>query len=252
LIEMKLNTIVRFLNKELKISKIKDSSRNGLQVRAKNEIKKIGFAVDGCLSTFEKAKKANVDLLIVHHGIKWNKVRDGKLTKKRENFLKKNKISLYCAHLPLDAHPKYGNNIILSNILNLKNIKKFSVYNGSKIGYSGEFKKRATTNKIKNIMNKKLKSKSKAFKFGKNQIKTIGIVSGSGGNGYLDAIEKKLDCFLTGEIKLSRFHLTKESKLNVIVAGHYATETVGVKALMPLLKERFGVKTVFIENKVDL
>jgi len=249
---MKLNTIVRFLNKELKISKIKDDSKNGLQVRCNPEVKKIGFAVDGCLSTFEKAKKAKVDLLIVHHGIKWSPQKKPEINKKREMFLKKNKISLYGVHLPLDAHNKYGNNIVLSILLGLKNIKKFGKYRGSKIGYMGKFEKATPLNAIAKLLNKKLKTKSKVYVFGKKTIKTIGVVSGGGALAIQEALKERLDCLLTGEMGLGDHNWAQDTKLSMIIAGHYATETVGVKALMPLLKGRFGVKIVFIENKVDL
>ena len=250
--ELKLNTIVRFLNKELKINKIKDSSRNGLQVRGKDRIKKIGFAVDGCLLTFKKAKKAKIDLLIVHHGIKWTPQKRSELNKKREMFLKRNKISLYGVHLPLDTHNKQGNNIGLCNILGLKNIKKFGIYGSSKIGYSGKFEKAVTLPIIANILDKKLKTKSKIYPFGKKTIKTIGVVSGGGADAIQEAVKEKLDCFLTGEMNLGHYNWAKDSKLNMIVAGHYATETVGVKLLRPLIKNKFDIQTVWIENKVDL
>ena len=249
---MKLNTIVRFLNKELNINKIKDSSRNGLQIRIKNDIKKIGFAVDGCLSTFEKAKKAKVDLLIVHHGIKWKPQKYQLINKKREDFLKKNKISLYAAHLPLDVNYKYGNNVGLCNIFGLINIKRFGRYHGFKVGYKGSFKKVMNITQISNMLNKKLKTKCRIFPFGNKQIKTVGIVSGSGADVIEDIIKERLDCFLVGEIKLSDYHRARDSNLNVVVAGHYATETVGIKSLQSLLKQKFKVETTFIENKVDL
>ena len=88
----KLSQIKKFLDKELKIKSFPDSSKNGLQVKCKPEVNKIGFAVDGCISTFEKAQKLKVDLLIVHHGINWKKQKYPKLAKKREDFLKKNNI----------------------------------------------------------------------------------------------------------------------------------------------------------------
>lgn len=84
----KLSAIKKFLNEELKVKSIPDASKNGLQVSGKNEVKRIGFAVDGVLSTFEKAKKAKVDLLIVHHGVKWIPQKYKELTNKRLQFLK--------------------------------------------------------------------------------------------------------------------------------------------------------------------
>ncbi len=246
----KLISITRFLNKELKIRSFQDSSKNGLQVKAKKEISKIGFAVDACLSTFEKAKKEKAGLLIVHHGLFWKGLKDKTgIKKKRINFLKKNKISLYACHLPLDTHPRYGNNIQLAEILDLRNIKKFGKYHGKTIGFQGEFKKSVTISKIADILNKKIKTKSRIYQFKKNKIKTIGIVSGGGSEDLEEAFNKKLDCFLTGEMPHFSYNLAKDLKQNIILSGHYETETVGVKALMPLLKQKFDVKTIFIENK---
>jgi dinuclear metal center YbgI/SA1388 family protein len=248
----KLNSIARFLNKELDIKKISDSSRNGLQIRCKPEVKRIGFAVDACLSTFEKAKKAKVDLLIVHHGVKWKRQKYRKLAKKREEYLKKKNISLYGVHLPLDAHNKYGNNIRLANILNIEKPKKFAKYHGSNIGYKGMFKKSTTLQNIAKVLNKSLKTKTRIFPFGKKKIKTIGIVSGGGGETIEEAVKDKVDCLVLGEIDLGAHNRAKDYGLNMVVAGHYATETTGVKALMPVLKEKFKVQTIFIDNPTGL
>lgn len=248
----KLIEITKFLDKELKIKSIQDSSKNGLQVRCKNEVKKAGFAVDASLSTFELAKKANIDLLIVHHSLKWKPQKHREVYKKRLGFLEKNKISLYGVHLPLDSNEKYGNNIELCRILDLIEIKKFALYKGSKIGYSGKFKKSTNLEKISGILNKKLKTKCKFYSFGKKTIKSIGIVSGGGGDHIDDAFNEKLDCFLVGEIDLGDYNRAKDFKLSIILAGHYATETLGVKALMPIISKRFKVKTVFIDNTTGI
>jgi len=248
----KLSAIKRFLDKELDIKKIPDSSRNGLQTSGKKEIKKIGFAVDGVLSTFEKAKKAKVDLLIVHHGVKWKPQKRKELTKKRMDFLIKNKIALYGVHLPLDAHHKYGNNIQLAQILDLKNIKKFGRYNGHTLGYKGIFKKATSIRKMVSVLNKKLETKSQVLNFGKKNIKSIAIVSGGAGSMVENSVKEKCDCFLTGEISLGDYNTAKDYKTNMIASGHYATETGGVKALMPVLKEKFNIQTIFIDNKTGV
>ena len=244
----KLINIVKFLNKELKIKSIKDSSQNGLQVNCKKEINKIGFAVDSSLAVLDKAKKAKVDMLIVHHGIIWKPLKYKDLITKKIAFLKKNKISFYGAHLPLDAHYNYGNNIELCRILGLIKTKKFGNYHGQPIGYSGEFKKSKTMDQISKVLNKKLHTRCKIFAFGKTKIKSIGIVSGGGSDCLPDAVKQKKDCFLTGETGLGAYNRAQDYKMSMIVAGHYATETLGVKALMPVLSERFKVKTIFIEN----
>jgi len=249
----KLRNIAKLLSTELKTRHIPDSSKNGLQVRIKKNIKKIGFAVDSNLTTFKKAKKANCDLLIVHHGLKWKGQKYKKLTKKRENFLKKNNISLYAAHLPLDAHKKYGNNIQLAKILNLKKLKRFGRYKENhSISYIGQLAKRKKIKDIANILNKELKTKCNVYNFGKNKIKNIAICSGGGADLLEEATENKADLFITGEIDHNAYSRAKDYKINLIQAGHYATETVGLKALMPLIKEKFNVKTVFIDNPTGL
>lgn len=248
----KLTVIKKFLDKELNIKKIQDSSRNGLQVKGRSNIQKIGFAVDASLSTFNLAKKAKVDLLVVHHGIKWKDAKRTELIKQIENSFKKSNISLYAVHLPLDAHKKHGNNIGLCSILNLIDIKKFGVYHGFKLGYKGNLDKTSTMQNIANILNRKLKTKCHIYSFGKTKIKSIGIVSGGGASAIEDAVLEKLDCFITGEINLSAFNKARDQKLNMIVAGHYATETVGICALKELIGKRFKVKTEFIDNRVEL
>jgi dinuclear metal center YbgI/SA1388 family protein len=245
--KMELNRIVKFLDRELRVRKIKDESVNGLQVKAGSDIERVGFAVDSCMSTFEKAKKENVDLLIVHHGIKWKPQMYPELKAQRENYLKRNNISLYGAHLPLDLHPEYGNNIGLARILNLKKIKRFGIYHGVRIGYSGAFEKSMDINQIAGILNKSLKTKCSVLPYGKEKIKTIGVVSG-GASDMIEEAAKKVDCFLLGETYHGGVCRIKDYKLNVILGGHYKTEIVGVKSLMPLIKEKFNVKTVFIDN----
>ena len=107
-----LNTIVRFLNKELKIRSIKDESKNGLQVRASDNMNKVGLAVDACMEVFEKAKKLGCDLIFIHHGIFWKKHKESEsVIKEKIRFLNRNKISVYAAHLPLDKNRIYGNNV---------------------------------------------------------------------------------------------------------------------------------------------
>jgi dinuclear metal center YbgI/SA1388 family protein len=246
-------TITRFLNKELQTSKISDVSRNGLQVKASKSIKKIGFAVDACLDVFLKAKKAKCDLLIVHHGLFWKKYKDvNGIKANRVQWLKKNKISLYANHLPLDRHRKYGNNISLCNILGLSGVKLFGKYKGVSVGYIGEVEKSQSFSSILSKVNKTLKTKSFSKDFAKKKIKKVAVVSGGGDFAVEEAIKKKADLFVTGEFGHELFHIAKEKKLSVIAAGHYATEVLGVKALMPLLKDRFGVDVVFLDVKTGL
>jgi len=240
-----LKEVVDFLDNELGIKDVADSSNNGLQVSGNNEVKKVAFAVDGCMEVFEKAK--DFDMVIVHHGISWDdslKYLTG-INYSRVKFLIDNNISLYAAHLPLDKHPKHGNNAELCRILGLKHIHGFGNYHEQMIGFAGE--KEISLNDFVKEINKKLNTSCKVFDFGKNKIKKIGVVSGGGSSALNEAIEKGLDCFVTGEVPHHTYQLAKEGKINLIAAGHYATETLGVKALMELVKKKFDVETVFID-----
>ena len=242
------------LNETLRVRKIRDASVNGLQVRQRTsgEIRRVGFAVDACRSTFEKASLRDVDMLVVHHGIKWRPQKDRDLSERRMAFLKKHNIALYAAHLPLDLHEEYGNNIQLCRMLGVGDTRRFGQYHGIKIGYAGTFGAPRRLADIAKRLRNGLGSECRVYAFGKDRVRSVGIVSGGGGSMLKDAREAKLDCFLVGEIDLAVYNAAREFGMNLIVAGHYATETVGVRALMRLVGEAFGVQTIFIDDPKDL
>ena len=246
--------IAGFLNETLRVRKIRDASVNGLQVRqrAGGEIHRVGFAVDACLSTFEKAHRRDVGMLVVHHGIKWRPQKDRDLAERRTAFLKQHNIALYAAHLPLDLHEEYGNNIQLCRMLGVHDPRRFGRYHGIRIGYAGTFRAPRRLSDIAKRLRNGLGSECRVLPFGRDRVRTIGIVSGGGGSMLKDARSEKLDCFIVGEIDLAVYNAARESRMNIIVAGHYATETVGVKALMQPVGEAFGVQTLFIDDPKDL
>ena len=249
-----IRNITGLLNRTLRVGKIKDSSMNGLQVRSRKngEITKVGFAVDACISTFERAKKLGIDLLVVHHGIKWRPQKDRDLENSRAAYLKRNNIALYGAHLPLDLHEECGNNMQLCRLLDVQDPRKFGRYHGIKIGYAGRFAKATSLDAAASVLSKTLSTECRVFRFGKDRIRSIGIISGGGGSMLKDAVAEKLDGFLVGEIDLAVYNAAREYKMNLLVAGHYATETLGVRALMPLVSDVFGVETVFVEDPKEL
>ncbi len=246
--------IAGFLNKTLRVGKIKDASVNGLQVRSRKNgaVATVGFAVDACLSTFEKASELEVDLLVVHHGIKWRPQKDRELAKKRAAFLEKHGMALYAVHLPLDLHEEYGNNMQLARFLHVRDVRKFGRYHGIKIGCAGVLRPAASLAAIAARVTKQLGTACRVLPFGKDRIRSIGIISGGGGSMLPDAVREGLDCFLVGEADLALFNAARDHGISVIAAGHYATETVGVRALMPVVKEVFAVRTVFVEDGKDL
>jgi dinuclear metal center YbgI/SA1388 family protein len=149
--------------------------------------------------------------------------------------------------LPLDKHGDFGNNVQLFKLLQLKNTKPFGLTDGNYIGYRGEFSEGKTFDELVAAVEDNLKTKCKVLKFGKDNIKTVAIISGSGAADLPEAIEKGIDVFITGEIKHSSYHLAKDGKINIIAAGHYATETIGLKTLMQVVEQKFNIPTLFIE-----
>ena len=246
--------IVNFLDEYLNVLAFPDKSRNGLQVEGKEEVEKIAFAVDACMDTFIKARAFGADMLIVHHGLIWGGIEYVRgLVQKRLKFLLENELNLYAAHLPLDLHPEVGNNAQLLKLLELEPREPFGSYNGLNIGYISEFDEPKPLPLVAQILVEKLKTDYvKAYEFGVEEIRRVGVVSGRGGFAIPEAIEKGVNLFITGEFLHDDYHTAKEGRLSVIAAGHYASETLGVKALMPVLREKFGVKTVFIDNPTGL
>jgi len=250
----KLKEIVGFLDEYLEINEFEDRSWNGLQFEGKSEVKKILFAVDAGIETFQKAVEEKADMIIVHHGHFWKTI-DPSIraeNKERMNILFKNEISLYGAHLPLDSHKEVGNNAQLLKIMGAKIKEEFGDNNGKKVSWLGELEKEKSFKEIEEIINKKLGVKSKALNFGKEKIKTIAVCSGGGGYPtFAEALSKKVDLYLTGD-SMEVYHLVKDSKFNVIFAGHHTTETIGIKALSDVVSKKFEIETIFVDIPTGL
>jgi len=248
-----LHQICQFLDTELNIAQIEESAINGLQVEGKEVIKKVICAVDASLETFAEAKKQNAEMVIVHHGLFWDKPEalTGALYK-RLAVLFKNDISLYAVHLPLDLHPELGNNAQLMNLFTPKTREPFGDYHGVTIGYVGKLDQEIDVVSIKQKLEETLNTTCRLLSFGKQKMKTIAIVSGGGSDIFKEVVEKKIELFITGESKLFTYHLAKESKINIIFAGHYATETLGIKALAKTLSQKFQLECHFIDIPTGL
>jgi dinuclear metal center YbgI/SA1388 family protein len=246
-----VGNVAAFLNKELHVSKIKDPwSKNGLQVKTTKTVTKVALAVDACMDVFNTAKKLGCDLVVVHHGLLQPGEKVTELTKSRLNFLKKNKISLYASHLPLDKSLEYGNN---SNIIRMLGMGLELKTPFSEVGYVISIKDRRGVDSIKKELDRRLDANCKVWKFGKMWVSKIAVCSGYGGGETVDgAIEIGADLLITGELSHGSYLKLKESKINAIIGGHYKTETVGVKMIGELLEEKFNLKTIFIDNPTGM
>lgn len=246
---MTRNELVKWLDKYLFINEVEDRAWNGLQVEGKDEVKKIGFAVDAGIEIFEKADKAEIDFLIVHHGMFWKNWNPSfvSATKNRIEALNENGISLYCAHLPLDRHKEVGNNAQLLKIIGAEITGEFDIEEGKNISWIGEFSTPKTVEEIAEILNKKLNTECKTLPFGKDKIKTVVVCSGAGGyTTHQKAFESGVDLYITGEA-IDMTAWDRDLKFNVIFGGHYATEIVGVQALSQVIEKEFNINVEFIE-----
>lgn len=250
---MNLKEIVNFLDDYLHIAEWEDKSMNGLQVEGRKDINKIVFAVDACMETFYQAQSKGADMLIVHHGLIWGSIGHIKgQIMKRLKYLLENELSLYAAHLPLDAHPDIGNNVELMRILGARIEEPFGDYHGKPIGYVGSLDQPKTLEEINGMLKQQLSVDSLTFNFGANDIKYVACVSGAGTSTVPEAGEKEVDLLVTGETDHSSYHTAKEFSLNIMFAGHYATETLGVKALMNVIRDKFDVEVEFVDVPTGL
>ncbi|MEJ2721531.1 MAG: Nif3-like dinuclear metal center hexameric protein [bacterium] len=240
-------TLVDYLDDYLEVGSIPDKSLNGLQVEGRGRIKRAAFAVDACLRTIRTAARYHADILIVHHGLFWSgNERITGVMRERIAALIESKMSLYAAHLPLDCHAEVGNNVQLARLLDLSVGKRFADYHGVRIGYLAEADEPISRQSFVARVEKALRTKTDTLAFGPANIKRVGIVSGAASEFAAEARDLGCQAFLTGETSHIAYHVAKEARINVVYAGHYATEAVGVKALADHLRRRFTLECRFV------
>ncbi|HEU5248151.1 MAG TPA: Nif3-like dinuclear metal center hexameric protein [Candidatus Udaeobacter sp.] len=243
-----LSDIVSYTNDFLRIREIGDwdNALNGLQIENSGGVTKIGAAVDASTRVLQAAPKQNVDLLIVHHGLFWPGLQPvtGVLRRQLELAFENN-IALYSAHLPLDLHPRVGNNAQLATALGLKSNQPFFEEKGQLIG----LKARASLSRdeVDRELQKALSGPVKAFMFGPKKTGTIGIITGGAGSEIYKVAKEEIDTFITGEAPHWAAVAADELGMNLLLGGHYATEVFGVKALAVHLSKRFKIPWVFID-----
>ena len=221
-----------------------DGAANGLQVENRGGVTRIAAAVDASLATVKLAIAAGADLLIVHHGLFWSPAHPW--TGRKYELLRllvENNLAVYSSHLPLDAHPKLGNNAQLCAALGLKNLKPFFASHGQAIGFKSQAK--ISRNELAAKLERATGAKPKIIPGGKKICEKIGIVTGGAGAELRLAAEEGVDTFITGEGPHWTYALAEELGMNVFYGGHYATETFGVKALAAELSRKFGVPWTF-------
>jgi dinuclear metal center YbgI/SA1388 family protein len=244
---------VRYADHYLRVQEIGDwpNALNGLQIENSGRVTKIGAAVDVSTSVLIEAAKKDIDLLIVHHGLFWPGLQPVTGALRRQLKLAfENDIALYSAHLPLDIRPQIGNNAQLARFLGIRSTQSFLEERGQPIG----LKARASLRRqdLAQKLRKTLGGPVKAFNFGPKKTNQIGIVTGAAGSEIYRVAQEKIDTFITGEAPHWAAVAAEELGMNLLLGGHYATETFGVKALAAHLSKRFKLPWKFLDFATGL
>lgn len=249
-----LQQITDLLDNTLRIREIKDASvaLNGLQVENNGQVTKVALAVDGSQKTIEDAIAAGADMLILHHGIYWCGLRPmtGWFKKKIETCLQHN-LAVYGAHLPLDLHPELGNNAGIARALGLTDCTPEVDYHGTLIGVAGTFD--GTVAELREKYAAITGSNISGFvQDASAPAGRVAVCSGGAGDVIYQMHEKGYRTYLTGEENHWVVNAAQDMGVNILFAGHYATETFGVKSLGQLIETQFGLPTVFIDNPTGM
>ncbi|MBQ9726969.1 MAG: Nif3-like dinuclear metal center hexameric protein [Kiritimatiellae bacterium] len=247
-----LADLVSWLDRTLDLPAFEgDFSNNGLQVEgASRGVSKIACGVDASPEFHAEALRRGAQLLLVHHGISWG----GSLARiagpayRLVAPLVRADAALYAAHLPLDAHPTLGNNAQIAKALGLRDVEPFGTYRGFTIGVRGSFPRALPREDAK----ARFRDICPGGRFdsvdaGPARIRTVAVVSGGGADEAAQAAAAGLDAFFTGEFGLQHYNAALCAPVNLVAAGHYATERFGVRALGEALAAGFGLECEFVD-----
>jgi dinuclear metal center YbgI/SA1388 family protein len=242
--------IIAFLDELLAIDEYDDFGPNGLQVPGAETTHTVATGVSAQLELFDRAAAIGAQLVLVHHGVLWDfqprRLSPG-LAARLKSLLCAD-IALAAYHLPLDAHPEVGNNALLAHGLGCVDAAPFGMHRGRAIGVAGRFEDPglplgALLERIAMLTARE----PFALASGPDHVRSLGIISGAGADSLPEAIEAGLDAFLTGEPREHVMADAREAGVHFIAAGHYATETFGIRRIGQLVAQRFRIRHEFID-----
>ena len=261
-----LSQVTEYLDGYLRVREVPDDAAalNGLQVENAGAIGCIVAAVDasqatidGLLRNLEGSNPQSSPLLIVHHGLFWdgNQPVTGRRYRRLRALFKQD-AALYSAHIPLDIHAEVGNNPVLARSLRLSDLSPFGNHKGIQLGVAGNTPATVTTREalVSSLATTLglVASDIRLIPGGPERIKRVGVITGGAGSAILQARDAGCDTFITGEGAAHTFFDAMEGGINVLYAGHYATETLGVKALAAHLSTHFNLPWAFHDHPTGL
>ena len=248
-----VSQLVEYCRDLLRVAEIEDwpNALNGLQLENSGGVARIGAAVDASTRTIDAAIERGIDFLIVHHGLFWPGLQP--ITGGRRRMLEralKNDLALYSAHLPLDIHSVLGNNAQLARALGFENTEPFFEQKGQCVGL--RMKAEISRTELVGKLEQSLGGPVRMFPSGPEQVQRIGLITGGAGSEIYAVAGEGIDTFITGEAPHWAAIAAEELGINLLLGGHYATETFGVKALAAHLSDRFDVPWEFIDYPTGL
>ncbi|MDZ7688584.1 MAG: Nif3-like dinuclear metal center hexameric protein [Halobacteriales archaeon] len=230
-----------------------DAATNGLQVENSGDVENVAFAVDASVQTVETAAERDADMLVAHHGFFWGG-KDALVGQDYERFrlLVENDIALYASHLPLDAHGGVGNNVLLLDALGANVFDSFADFGVDDVGYVGRLPDTVPLDDFVHKVGEAVDNEPTVLDFGADEVKRVAVLTGAGGGHIAEAAETGADVYITGEPKHRAHHDAREHELNVLFAGHYHTETFGVRELRERVDRSLNVDAFYISLPTEV
>lgn len=254
-----LQDVVRFLDAELRTAEVPDAepAMNGLQLENDGSVSRIAAAVDFSAASVAAAIAERADLLIVHHGMHWRGRQQfvGPDYRRLKVAIEGN-LAVYSSHIPLDLHPRFGNNVLLAETLGLKPSGTFGRYKGIEIGVQGSSDV-ATVELFERVREFSATFRTTAVcttTDGGRRTRRWAIITGAGADaGTLEeARAREVDTLIVGEGPHHSAVQAMEQGIAVIYGGHYATETLGVRAIARHVGQQFDLPDVFADVPTGL
>lgn len=242
--------ILAEIDRLLEPGRFDDYCVNGLQVAGASRVETIATGVSAHAELFELAAAESTDLLLVHHGLFWGSspMAIDTALKRRLQLLFAADIALAAYHLPLDAHPELGNNALLAEALGAEELVPFALHRGEPIGFLATLPgEGVSAEQLVASVAAITAREPLVFDVGPPRVRRLAIVSGAGADYMADAAIAGADALLTGEPAERSMAQARESGVHLIAAGHYATETFGVRRLGERLAARFELRHVFLD-----
>jgi dinuclear metal center YbgI/SA1388 family protein len=255
---MDLESLFAYLDDYLQVGDHPDyrTALNGVQVQGPPDrvVRRLAAAVDVSEATIEAAVRAGAEVLVVHHGLFWGGLQPltGRLYRKVRALIEGG-VALYSAHLPLDAHPEVGNGILLARALELADPAPFGRYEETTVGWIGRLAAGEHRDAFRARVSEAVQGGPvTVIAGGGGEVRRVAVVTGGGGSFIEQAAAAGADALVTGEGSHHTYVEARELGLDVYYAGHYATETFGVRALCSHLAERYRLDWVFLDDPSGL